>query len=165
MSSSSGSSSSSAAALSAARQLSSLWKSRQAAKLLKVPPPAAFTGRAKDAVQESTRLLQLLSAALDKSVAAAAADEILQSMFQQSGVIQLLASLTAWLQQSPDLAAVPPCPAVLMWLSCMQCFMQLFTLMVGCASDLAGCAEQLTCVLDDAGALTEHSGTSGWHVC
>jgi hypothetical protein len=111
MASSRSSSSSSSAALSAARQLNSLWKSRQAAKLLTAPPPAAFTGRAKEAVLESIRLLELFYAALDLNAAAAAAQQIIKSIFQQSGFLQLLASLTAWLQQSPDFAAAPPWPS------------------------------------------------------
>jgi hypothetical protein len=84
----SGSSSSSRAsaitqALTAARQLSSLWKPRQAAKLLNQPPPAVFTGRAKEAVQESTRLLLLLHEGVKACHNAESAEQLLQALQEQ----------------------------------------------------------------------------------
>jgi hypothetical protein len=163
-SSSSSSSSSTAAitqALTAARQLSSLWKPRQAAKLLTQPPPAAFTGRAKEAAQESSRLLVLLFEALAAVHGATASEQVLHGLFQQYEVVKLLATLTAWVQQSQSFAHAQSgrglpldAAAADVWVSSMDCFTQLLAMLIRCQpANKAVYAGQLAQALDSAGAL------------
>jgi hypothetical protein len=154
-STSSSSASASSQIISVARQLSSLWKPRQTAKLLNQPPPAAFTGRAKEAVQESTRLLKLLAKALQLNISATASQQVLHGLFQQLKAVELLATLTAWLQQLPNFAAGPlenNCRAMYMWMGCMESFMHLLLILTSCQpAGVAAYAGQLAQALDSAG--------------
>jgi hypothetical protein len=95
------------AALDAAKQLSSIWRTGRHAKLLQRPPAAAWGGKAAEAVDQSTALLQALHAGLiyitqgpacDDS--AAGADRMLEKL-EQHQLVGLLARLMVWLQHLP----------------------------------------------------------------
>jgi hypothetical protein len=162
-SSSSTNSSGAAAALGAARQLVSLWKSRQASKLLKQPPPVAFSGRARETAHETFRLLMPVTDEIMAEKSSAAEQQLLSNMMQvQAGAFaQLLIALTAWLQQLPELAAAlsagrAGCPAQL-WRLCMVCLSGVLRLTVAEGSNQGGggaqaYSAQIASMLGDSGA-------------
>jgi hypothetical protein len=140
--------------LNAARQLSSLWKPRLAAKLLTQPPPAAFTGRAKEAVQESIRLLQLVYDGLLERHTAEATDQLLQAIKGQHH-FELLAGLIAWVQQQPQLVTAASTDSNLhaqLWGGAMLVVGELIMSANFCApTSAAKHVEDLTVPLDERG--------------
>ncbi|KAF6257390.1 hypothetical protein COO60DRAFT_1234878 [Scenedesmus sp. NREL 46B-D3] len=154
-SSSSNSSSSSSTLLSAARQLSSLWKSRQHAKLLKQPPPAAFSGTAKEAVLDTTPA--------EAARGRAGLDACCRSLAGNTAepVWSLCASAAAG--RSDGLAATAPRAShwvpgargshAALWSACMHRIYAFRLLVKNCSSHSALLVEQWTCALDGAGLL------------
>lgn len=101
----------------AAKQLSSLWKATQHARLLRRPPPdaaaaAASSDPAVQAMQSSMLLLHKLTAALAEvqrmlpSAGDAASrvtlEQLLHDLLTEQRLPQLLARLLMWLQQRPE---------------------------------------------------------------
>jgi hypothetical protein len=129
----------------AAKQLRSLWSVSESAQLLdQLPPAATPTGAAREALQSSNMLmmqlgadLTLLGVAADTDHPPQAMSELLQCLFVDAQLPELLAKLLVWLQQRPEflLLQQPEAAALLasvelstgnFWLGCLMCSRYLF---------------------------------------